>query len=163
MNVQTTQDLFTRRLGDIHSSACFMAQHIPSFVSAAEGKDLRKVLNLYLDVVRDNADRTEAALADGIKSAISRDPTSVPAMVDDLFDLIDGIEEPSLVDTAILLSSTEIGSFEAQRLHLLADVADLMGQGDAKDALQECSQGLRTICDQFTEIIHSETAIKDLN
>lgn len=163
MTVRSPQDLFSRRLDDVHSSACFMAQHIPSMVSAAAGENLRKLLNLYLDVVRDNVDRTELVLKEDRRSSDRRDATAVPAMVDDLFDLLDRIEEPSLVDIAILLSSTEIGSFEAQRLRLLADVAGLMGRADSKDTLNESSQRLTAICEQLDEMIHEEAAGKRLN
>ena len=163
MVVHSTQDLFSRRLGDIHSSACFMAQQIPSLVSAADSENLRKLLNLYLDVVRDNVDRTELVLNEGTRSSDSRDPTAVPAMVDDLFDLLDRIEEPSLVDVAILLSSTEIGSFEAHRLRLLADVAGLMGRDNTQDALNESSERLSAVCGQLGEMIHEEGAGQRLN
>ncbi|WP_300063171.1 hypothetical protein [uncultured Roseobacter sp.] len=124
MDANSSEDLLSRRLGDIHSSACFLAQHIPSMVSAAESDTLRKLLNLYLDVVQDNADRTEVDLGVVPDRSVARDPTAVPAMVDDLFDLIDRIDEPALVDVAILLSSNEIGSLEARRLHLLSDFAE---------------------------------------
>lgn len=163
MHVQTTQDLFALRLGDSHSSACFMARHIPSLVSAAANKNVRKVLNQYLDVVRDNADRTEVVLSAGTEPTTGCNPKAVPAMVDELFDMIDRIQEPLLVDVAIVLSSNEIGSFEAHRLRLLADVAGMMGQDRTKDALQESSERLRAICDQFGEIMQDENLAKRPN
>ena len=163
MIVHSAQDLFSCRLNDAHSSACFMARHIPSMVSAAANKNLRMLLNLYLDVVRDNADRTESVLRESTKSSHGRDPTAVPAMVDDLFDLLDRIEEPSLVDVAIILSSTEIGSFEAHRLRLLADVAGMMGRENTKHALKESSKHLNAICDQLSEMIQAEGAGQRLN
>ena len=163
MDVHSTQDLFSRRLGDIHSSACFLARQIPSIASAAASENLRKILNLYLDVVRDNADRTEEALTSATEASSGRDPTAVPAMVDDLFDLIEQIEEPSLVDVAILLSSNEIGSFEAQRLRLLAEFAGIMGRDDAKEALQESSENLWSICDQLNAMIRENSAVGRVN
>ncbi len=153
MDVYSAEDLLSRRLGDIHSSACFLAQHIPFMVSAAESDGLRKLLNLYLDVVRDNADRTEEAMRVVADQLSGRDPTAVPAMVDDLFDLIDRIDEPALVDVAILLSSNEIGSFEAQRLQLLSNFAETLGRTDARNALRTSSECLASICVQLNDMI----------
>lgn len=156
MTVSSAQDLFSRRLGDIHSSTCFLAQHIPSMVSAADSDSLRRVLNLYLDVVRDNVDRMEGALNLVAGQMVAYDPTTVPAMVDDLFDLIDHIEEPALVDVAILLSSNEIGAFEAQRQHLLSRFAEKLGRSDAGVALRESSDCLAAICSELTDMMAQE-------
>lgn len=153
MFVQTAQDLFSRRLGDVYSSACFLAQHIPSMVSATQNEDLRKLLNLYLDIVRDNADRSEAALRQLPRAVGQREPTAVPAMVDDFFDVIEGLHEPSLVDVAIIFSSSEIGTYEAQRFHLLSEFADQLGRADAIGAMKESGESLSAICDQLREIV----------
>ena len=163
MDVRTAQDLFSRRLGDIHSSACFLAQHIPSMVTATKNADLRRLLNLYLDVVRDNADRSEAALRQLPDPVARREPTAVPAMLDDLFDIIDGLDEPSLVDVAIVLSSNEIGTYEAQRCHLLSEFADRLGRGDAIVALKEGGESLRAVCDQLRGVIGKEAAVSLAN
>lgn len=155
MDVQSAQDLLTRRVGDMHTSACFLAQHIPSMVSAAASTDLRKLLNLYLDVVRDNADRTEDVL--NVVSAVKpdRDPTAVPAMVDDLFDFIDRIEEPALVDLAILFSSNEIGAYEAERLKLLSRFANTLGRTETTEVLRESGRSLASICDQLRDMLEN--------
>ena len=157
MEVNTAQDLLTRRLGDIHSSTCFLARHIPSMVSATESIALRKLLNLYLDVVRDNADRTEAAFQGVTTSPIDHDPTTVPAMIDDLFDLIEEIREPALVDVAILFSSNEIGTFEAQRFWLASDYAEIIGKTEAIEALREGSRSLSQICDQLRDMMQQHS------
>ena len=159
MNVQSAQDLFSRRLGDVHSSACFLAQHIPSMVSATGNAELRKLLNLYLDVVRDNADRSEQALGELPKPGGECEPNAVPAMVDDLFDLIERIEEPALVDIAIVFSSNEIGAYEAQRFRLLAQFANLLGRDDAITGLKEGGKSLSDICDRLGSVI--DDSIRD--
>lgn len=153
MFVQTAQDFFSQRLGDVYSSACFLAQHIPSMVTATQNEDLRKLLNLYLDIVRDNADRSEAALRRLPSAIAQREPTAVPAMVDDFFDLIEGLEEPSLVDVAIIFSSNEIGTYEAQRFRLLSEFADQLGRGDAIDSLRQSGESLRDVCDQLRNTV----------
>lgn len=158
MDVHSAQDLLTRRLGDVHTSACFLAQHIPSMVSAAASADLRKLLNLYLDVVRDNADRTEEVLKIVTATKADRDPTAVPAMVDDLFDLIERIEEPSLIDVAILFSSNEIGAYEVQRFNLLSNFAGALGRTETTEVLRESGRSLMSICDQLRHMIDTDAA-----
>ena len=145
MHIQTADEIFCRRLDDVHASACFLAREVPNLAAAAQNLELRRLLNLYLDVIRDNADRSECALGRAPARQDHRRQAPSAVMVEALFDTLDRIEEPALADVAIVMSSTEIGIYEAQRLRLLSELAGQLGRSEATGALREGGDSLAEI------------------
>jgi ferritin-like metal-binding protein YciE len=152
MKLNSLQDLYLEQLRDLYDAEQQIIKALPDMIEAAASNQLRQALEQHLEVTNMQAERLEQ-----IFNALGEKPKGekckgMEGVLKEGKDLVGKIEEPVVLDAAIIASAQRVEHYEMAGYGTARTYATILGAEDAGQLLQQTLDEEREADQKLTEL-----------
>jgi ferritin-like metal-binding protein YciE len=137
MKINSLQELYTEQLRDLYDAENQIIKALPEMIDAATSPDLKEALNEHLEITRTQATRLEQIFERLGEKAKGEKCKGMQGVIQEGSDLVDEVEDEDTRDAAIIAAAQRVEHYEMAGYGTARNYADLLGQEDAAQLLQQ--------------------------
>ncbi len=149
MTIKSAEDLLRAAVYETHFIDSFLAERVQSLSRRCESPDLRRAMDRFVDISRDNVDRAEAMLAMLSAPPQTHRSLAIQGLVDQIEEDLDAIAVPSLRDVAIDVGFEAVRAFEVWHYGWVRTWAERLGFGAVGDLVTKCTEAMDDVRGDF--------------
>lgn len=137
MSVKTMDDLFLHLLKDMYHAEKQLLKALPKMAKNTESKELKKAFETHLKETEGQVERIEQVFDIIGKKAQGKPCAAMEGLVEEGKEAIDEIEDPEVLDAALLSGAQAVEHYEISRYGTMVAMAKQLGLGDAAKLLDQ--------------------------
>lgn len=147
----TPRDLLIREIKELYSSENQLIKALPWMTKAAVQADLKVIFTRHLDETKGHARRIEEMMTKLAESPRGKKCRAMEGLLEEGRETIDGDVPPAIRDLALIAAAQKIEHYEIAVYGYARTLADLIGESELADTLQETLDEESTADKQLTE------------
>lgn len=152
MQVHSVEDLFIQGLSYAYDAERQLTEALPKLAQAASNPQLKQAFEQHLAETKEHARRAEQIFSALGKSPETRLNAVVQAMQKEADQMIQNIEEGPLRDAALIVAGNQVEHYEMAAYGSLRNFAELMGNQQCVQSLQQTLEEEKQADAKLTEI-----------
>jgi ferritin-like metal-binding protein YciE len=152
------EDLFLHLLKDVYHAEKQVVRAMPKMAKSVESDELRQAFETHQQETVQQVQRLEQVFEMVGKKPRAETCPAIQGLVEEAKDVMDGAEDPDVLDAGILAAAQAIEHYEIARYGTLRAWAEELGMNDAARLLQQTLDE-----EKKTDKLLSEIAVSRLN
>ncbi|HYY12993.1 MAG TPA: ferritin-like domain-containing protein [Chthoniobacterales bacterium] len=137
MKLDSLQKLFVDQLRDIYNAENQLLKALPKMTKHASSDELRQAFEDHLEQTKEHVERLEQIFRDLDEKPKGKTCQGMKGLVEEGSEILDEDGEESVLDAGIIAAAQKIEHYEIATYGTLRTWADLLGQDDAAELLQQ--------------------------
>ncbi len=133
----TPRDLLIQEIKDLYSAESQLIKTLPRMAKAASQGDLKNVFTRHLEETRKHAQRIEEMMEKLELSPRGRRCRAMEGLLEESREVIESGYPPVIKDLALIVAAQKIEHYEIAGYGCARTLADLIGESELADTLQE--------------------------
>ncbi|HEX6804261.1 MAG TPA: ferritin-like domain-containing protein [Terriglobales bacterium] len=152
MEINSLQELYLEQLKDLYDAEHQIIKALPKMIDKTESEELKDALNEHLEVTREQASRIERIFSEMGEKAKAEKCKGMQGVIAEGDDLIGEIDDPKVRDAAIIAAAQRVEHYEMAGYGTARTYAQLLGEEEAADLLQETLDEEKEADQKLTEL-----------
>jgi ferritin-like metal-binding protein YciE len=152
MKINSLQQLFVKELRDLYDAENQITDALPKMIDAANYSELKDALQEHLDVTRQQIARLEQAFQILNEKPTGETCKGMKGLIKEGDEIISAGGDPSVVDAGIISAAQKVEHYEIAGYGTVRTYAELLGQDQIANLLQETLDEEKEADDTLTEI-----------
>ncbi|MDF3057458.1 MAG: hypothetical protein K0R17_1673 [Rariglobus sp.] len=148
----TPLDLLVQELKDLYSAESQLIRALPKMARAASHPDLKTAFTQHLEETRRQAARIEEIMTKLDESPRGKKCRAMEGLIEEGREVIEEDASPAIKDLALIAAAQKIEHYEIAGYGCARTLADLIGESELADALQESLDEEGTTDKLLTEV-----------
>jgi ferritin-like metal-binding protein YciE len=148
-------ELFRDELQDVYDAEKQIIQALPKMAEAAENEELRTAFEEHLDQTREQVKRLEKVFQTIGEKPKAKTCEGMQGLLKEGDKMIAEISKSPVRDAAIIGAAQKVEHYEISAYGTLRTMAEMLGQQDAAELLEETLEEEKATDDTLTEIAES--------
>jgi len=137
-HAEELQKLLKDQLRDVLSAEKQLVKALPKMVKASTSEELRDAFSEHLEVTKKQVERLEEVFDMLGSKAMARHCEAMEGLVKEAQEVIDDTEDGSLLrDVGLIIAAQKVEHYEIAAYGSLRSIANVLGQNEIADILQE--------------------------
>jgi ferritin-like metal-binding protein YciE len=154
MKLSTLQDLYLDELRDIYDAETQLAKAIPQMIKAATSAELESALEEHLDQTKEHVGRLEQIFDNHGESPKGKKCKGMSGLIEEAKEFL-GEAEDEVLDAGMIAAAQRIEHYEIAVYGCLATYANLLGNDDEAELLQQTLDEDKEFDETLTDIAES--------
>jgi ferritin-like metal-binding protein YciE len=137
MKLDSLHKLFVEQLRDIYNAENQLLKALPKMAKSASSDELRQAFEDHLEQSKEHVGRLEQVFKDLDEKAKGKTCHGMKGLIEEGSEILDQDGEESVLDAGIIAAAQKIEHYEIATYGTLRTWANLLGQDDAAELLQE--------------------------
>ena len=133
----TPRDLLIQEIKDLYSAESQLIKVLPRMAKAAGQAELKNTFLRHLDETKRRSQRIEKIMTALDASPRGRRCRVMEGMLEEVRDVIENDASPVIRDLALIAAAQKVGHYEMAGYGCARTLADLIGESELADTLQE--------------------------
>jgi len=155
--MNTLRETFLEELADIYDAEKQLIQALPKVAKAAHHEDLRQGIEEHLEQTREHANRIEQVFEILEEKARTRKCKAMQGLLAEGKELMD----EKAGDAALICAAQKVEHYEIATYGSLVSWANLLGEEDAANLLEETLEEEKETDERLTEIAESSINVEE--
>lgn len=148
----TPRDLLVQEIKDLYSAETQLIKALPRMAKSAGHPDLRTAFNQHLEETRRHAERLEEIMDRLGETPRGKKCRAMEGLLEEAREVIEGEATPSIKDLGLISAAQKIEHYEIAGYGCARTLADLIGESELADTLQETLDEEGTTDKLLTEV-----------
>lgn len=148
----TPRDLLVQEIKELYSAESQLIKALPRMAKAATQADLKETFTRHLEETKRHAGRIEEMMTKLEESPRGRKSKAMEELVEEGREIIEGNAPPFIKDLALIAAAQKIEHYEIAGYGCARTLADLIGESELADTLQETLDEEGTTDKLLTEV-----------
>jgi ferritin-like metal-binding protein YciE len=136
-DIKTMDDLFVHTLQDIYYAENQITKALPQMIDKASDPQLKQAFQTHLEETRNQIRRLEQVFQQHGAEVKGVDCPAIDGITEEAQELMGEVEDPEVLDAAILASAQAVEHYEITRYGTLIAWAKELGRNDCAQLLQQ--------------------------
>jgi ferritin-like metal-binding protein YciE len=136
-SLSSLKDLLVEELKDLYSAENQLTKALPRLAKAAESEELKEAFETHLAETEEHANRIEKIMKQLGESPKGKKCKAMEGLVEEGKEVIEQDAEPALKDMALIVAAQKVEHYEIAGYGSARTLAELMGEQEIADILQE--------------------------
>jgi len=136
-DIKTMDDLFVHTLQDIYYAENQITKALPQMIDKASDPQLKQAFQTHLEETRNQIKRLEQVFQQHGAEVKGVDCPAIDGITEEAQELMGEVEDPEVLDAAILASAQAVEHYEITRYGTLIAWAKELGRNDCSQLLQQ--------------------------
>jgi ferritin-like metal-binding protein YciE len=137
MKLDTLKKLYVEELRDVYNAEQQLVKALPKMAKGASSEELREAIQDHLDQTKGHVDRLEKVFELIDETAKGKTCKAMKGLVEEGSEILSEDGEDSVLDAGIIAAAQKVEHYEIATYGTLRTWADLLGQDEAAELLQE--------------------------
>ena len=137
MKLDTLKKLYVEELRDVYNAEQQLVKALPKMAKGASSDELRQAIQNHLEETKGHVDRLEQVFELIDESAKGKTCKAMKGLVEEGSEILEENGEESVLDAGIIAAAQKVEHYEIATYGTLRTWADLLGQDEAADLLQQ--------------------------
>ncbi|MBV8905626.1 MAG: ferritin-like domain-containing protein [Acidobacteriia bacterium] len=155
MNESRFEDLYRQELQDIYDAEKQIVQALPRLIAAASTAELASAFEKHLQQTREQVKRLERVFEMMEEQPANRTCEGMQGLLKEGEKLISEMEKSPILDAGLIAAAQKVEHYEISAYGTLRTMAEMLGQPDAAELLNETLDEEKTTDENLTEIAES--------
>lgn len=133
----TPRDLLVQEIKDLYSAETQLIKALPRMAKAAKHADLKHAFTQHLEETRRHAERIEEIMDKLGETPRGKKCKAMEGLLEEGKEVIDNEAAPAIKDLALIAAAQKIEHYEIAGYGCARTLADLIGESEIADTLQE--------------------------
>lgn len=133
----TPRDLLIQEIKDLYSAESQLIKVLPRMAKAARQTELKNTFLKHLEETRRHAQRIEKMMTTLEVSPRGRKCKAMEGMLEEAREVIESDASPMIKDLALIVAAQKVEHYEIAGYGCARTLADLIGESELADTLQE--------------------------
>lgn len=156
MKLESLENLFVHELKDLLSAEKQLVKALPKMAKGANSEALRAGFEEHLEQTKGHVERLEKIFDLLGKTARAEHCKAMEGLIEEGSDLLKEEGSPSVKDAALIGAAQRVEHYEIAAYGTLRTLAQLLGQEEAAELLQETLDEEKQADEKLTELAMSE-------
>lgn len=158
--VKSLKELFINELKDVYHAEKQVARMLPKMSKQVSNETLKEHFDEHLKETENQITRLEKIFQELEMSPKAKKCMGMEGIIEEGKEILEEIDDPSVLDAAILASAQKVEHYEISTYGTLATFADLLGMDDIAEILRETLEEEKATDQKLTELAESEINIE---
>lgn len=155
MKLSTLQDLFLEELKDIYDAEQQIVKALPQMAKAAQSDELRNAFEDHLEQTKEQVSRLEQIFENLGEQPKGKKCKGMAGLIEEAKELMKEDIEPDVLDAGLIAAAQRVEHYEIAVYGCLATYANLMGNEEDAELLQQTLDEEKESDELLTEIAES--------
>lgn len=137
MKVDTVEKLFMNELKDLYSAEKQITKALPKMAKAATSEELRQAFETHLEETRGHIERLERVFEIMGETARAKTCEGMKGLIEEGSEMMEEAEEGEVRDAGLIAAAQRVEHYEMAAYGTVRTIAQMMGQSEAADLLQQ--------------------------
>ena len=137
MKLDTLKKLYLEELRDVYNAEQQLVKALPKMAKAASAEELKDALQDHLEETKGHVERIEEIFGELDESPKGKTCHGMKGLVEEGSEILEEKGEESVIDAGIIAAAQKAEHYEIATYGTLRTWADLLGESDAADLLQQ--------------------------
>lgn len=137
MKMATLKDLFVEELKDLYSAEKQLIKALPKMAKAATSEELKAGFLEHLDQTKGHAERLEQVFELLGQKPKAKTCKAMEGLIEEGKELLEEDAEPEVLDAGLIAAAQRVEHYEIAGYGCVRTYAELLGEDEARDLLQE--------------------------
>jgi ferritin-like metal-binding protein YciE len=137
MKLDSLQKLYLEELRDIHNAENQLLKALPKMAKAANSEELKQALEDHLEETQGHVERLDEIFEGLGESAKGKTCQAMKGLIEEGSEILSEKGEESVLDAGIIAAAQKVEHYEMATYGTLRTWANLLGQDEAAELLQE--------------------------
>jgi ferritin-like metal-binding protein YciE len=137
VKLDTLRKLYLEELRDIYNAEQQLVKTLPKMAKAASAEELKEALQDHLEETKGHLERIDEIFNDLDESPKGKTCQAMKGLVEEGSEILETKGEESVIDAGIIAAAQKVEHYEIATYGTLRTWADLLGESDAADLLQQ--------------------------
>jgi len=133
----TPRDLLVQEIKELYSAESQLIKALPRMAKAAGQDDLKNTFTRHLEETRRHAQRIEEMMAKLGESPRGKKCKAMEGLLEEGREIIESDASPAIKDLALIAAAQKVEHYEIAGYGCARTLADLIGESELADTLQE--------------------------
>jgi ferritin-like metal-binding protein YciE len=156
MKLESLENLFVHELKDLLSAEKQLVKALPKMAKGANSEALRAGIEEHLEQTKGHVERLEKIFGLLGKTARAETCKAMEGLIEEGSDLLKEEGSPSVKDAALIGAAQRVEHYEIAAYGTARTLAQLLGQDEAAELLQETLDEEKETDEKLTELAMSE-------
>ncbi|HKF26312.1 MAG TPA: ferritin-like domain-containing protein, partial [Candidatus Acidoferrum sp.] len=152
MQENSLQELYVEQLRDLYSAENQLVKALPKMAKAAQSPTLRQGFEHHLDQTKGHVDRLEQIFSVLDESPKGRKCAGMEGLVEEGEEVIKEQSSSDALDAGLIASAQRVEHYEIAAYGTVRSFAELLGENDAVDLLQQTLDEEKATDEKLTEL-----------
>lgn len=148
----TPRDLLVQEIKDLYSAETQLIKALPRMAKAAGHTDLKNAFTQHLEETKRHAERIEEIMAKLDETPRGKKCKAMEGLLEEAREVIEGDASPDIKDLALIAAAQKVEHYEIAGYGCARTLADLIGESELADTLQETLDEEGTTDKLLTEV-----------
>jgi len=158
--VKSLKDLFVNELKDLYHAEKQMTRSLPKMAKQVSNDTLKEHFEEHLKETEIQITRLEKVFEELDMSPKTKKCIGMEGIISEGNELLEEIEDPTVLDAAILAAAQKAEHYEISSYGTLATYAELLGMDDVAEMLRETLEEEKATDEKLTQLAESEINIE---
>jgi len=152
MQENSLQELYVEQLRDLYNAENQLVKALPKMAKAAQSEALRQGFERHLEQTKGHVDRLEQIFSDLDENPKGRKCAGMEGLVDEGEEMIKEQSSSDALDAGLIASAQRVEHYEIAAYGTVRSFAELLGENDAVDLLQQTLEEEKKTDEKLTEL-----------
>jgi ferritin-like metal-binding protein YciE len=160
MKLDSLDDLFVHELKDLLSAEKQLVKALPNMAKGASSETLKEAFENHLEQTKGHVERLEQIFEVLGKSARAEHCKAMEGLITEGSDLLEEEGDATVKDAALIGAAQRVEHYEIAAYGTTRTLAELLGQDQAVNLLQQTLDEEKETDEKLTELAHSELNVE---
>ena len=137
MKLDTLKKLYLEELRDVYNAEQQLVKALPKMAKGASSDELKQAIEDHLDETKTHVERLEEIFSALDENAKGKTCHGMKGLIEEGSEILDEKGEESVIDAGIIAAAQKVEHYEIATYGTLRAWADLLGEDEAGDLLQQ--------------------------
>lgn len=152
MQIDSLKKLFVDNLQDLYSAETQIIEALPKMIDSAKSQELKNAFREHLEMTRVQVERVKEIFVNIGQNPGGKVCTAMQGIISEGQELISETKDPEVLDAALIAAAQKIEHYEIAGYGTARTYADLLGDEDARDMLQNTLEEEKNTDKRLTEL-----------
>lgn len=152
MQIDSLKKLFVDNLQDLYSAETQIIEALPKMIDSAKSQELKNAFREHLEMTRVQVERVKEIFVNIGQNPGGKVCTAMKGIISEGQELISETKDPEVLDAALIAAAQKIEHYEIAGYGTARTYADLLGDEDARDMLQNTLEEEKNTDKRLTEL-----------
>jgi len=155
MKIDSLETLFVEELRDVYNAEGQLTKALPKMAKKATSEELRSAFEEHLEQTREHIERLEQVFETVGKPAKGKTCEAMKGLVEEGSSMMKEDMDDNVMDAALIAIGQKVEHYEIATYGTLRTWAEILGQDEAVDLLQQTLDEEKETDDRLTELAES--------
>ena len=155
MKLDSLETLFVEELRDLYSAENQLVKALPKMAKRASSEELKQAFEEHLELTREHVARLDEIFENLGKPAKGKTCKAMKGLIEEGSEVLEEQGEASVIDAALIAAAQKVEHYEIATYGTVRTWAEMLGQDDTVDLLQQTLDEESETDEKLTEIAES--------